>query len=320
MNRSSLNSTPENPNSQNAYGGLDRWTSNSQSISSSLRSRQQLNYGNDQIRRPGFREFDNTPKDSTIIHHEPLRWKDASAQPPPMRRVYDNVIETPIPTPLQRSTSLIGNQARMFPNAPSSAYSEDEFRKNKRQSTIYERNIEVFQDGDSFEFMDRRETTNRLQVHIISCGRNRTYVRFNNDEMFDILRIGMIEKVESPKDRSNQSYSSSICDSVTVMFEDNKKMFIEDCTTEMFSEAMKRLGPYVEKRSNIALDNVMADYYGGGSTNNGNNRQQPPPIINNKTKNGSKKKKNVKTDGRTDGTGTGIKPKKESFWKRYLRR
>jgi len=332
MNRSTLNTSSNN---YIPYAGIDRLTTDNLTthtvnMLSSIKARAGTlptsKGSSENSHRTGFKEFDDETlsirkqqqKPNVSMRQEPIRWNEGGKIAKASTNITSKIIEMPQP----RSNFLTRPVDSGYPKAPSSVFSDDDFRRNKRQSTIYERNIEVFQEGDSFEFLDRREEGNRLQVHIIPFGRNRTYVRFNNDEMFDIFRIEMIENVESSKDRSAQSYNSSLCDSIIVTFLDKKKMIIEDCTLEMFSESLKRLGPYIEKRAEREHLNTI-DSYGNNNGNNGGNtntpktRPRPKSTMGNMTS--SNRNLDVKKGKKGDIENKKSKEKKESWIKRFFR-
>jgi hypothetical protein len=164
---------------------------------------------------------------------------------------------------LNHSRSI--NMSSNYPQGPSSVYSDDfVVRNSHRQSSIYEKNIIVHQDGDSFEFIDKKEPSNRIQVHVITCGK-KSYVRFNNHDVYDLSLISDIKHIQASRDNGNtaQSVNSSIANTITIDFEHHTSMQLEDCTPELFSEVLVRLGPYVEtsvSQSHNEISQVIEAY------------------------------------------------------------
>lgn len=340
-----------NSSSENYYAGIDRtniMNRDTTHLLSSLRTRNNPNVGSftnrNKFRNGGglFSSMNENAESETLEEENEVNVNGISGLSNTERNIYHE------PLRYENEPSYGGSMNKISSRFGSSSNSSSGSdggvgRRTRRQSVICNRNVEVIKDPSrlSYEVMDHNQEDNRLEFHLSNFGKNRIFVRFNNDEMFDISRLGLFMRAEAMKEHTARSQSSAICDSVVIYFEDKTTLTLDYCTTEMFSKVMDTLTPFIEKGLNNTT-NVLLDSYTEESVPVGNRHTsvmmnrgygghpgpgQGPIPLNQKNRpqsssamhqssSSKKKEKNKNDKNRVDADMEKGLKKKTSWWKR----
>lgn len=327
MNRASLNSE---------FYQSDRW--NMTGTSSSRRQ----NVHTPQIVHEEPEQRMSGPRQGQIMFEEehsssnPRRWSQNYGQYQRSPSPFNSDNEYPMERQ-ERQERQERPERRSLQRSISMAPGTQSEERLKRTNSVYRKNVEtVYGDQYNFNFVDVSNPSLELRVHVIPQFGSKTFVRFNNHGIFDIVDLTSIHHIEDPTNMgSGSGHYHKAC--LTIFFEHKDKMVIENCTAELFSEAMVKLTPFVNKTARHLIDtDTIISYYGNNekttvppiqslttSTNAKDNsflHQQKIPVeqvqkIHSRNASSSKDKKKKTTKSKTEDTSQ--KTKKTSLWKRF---